>query len=180
MFRKSVLLELGGFDPEFMSGGDYHLCWETRRKGYKLFFNPDAVVKHIHRSTVSGLIKQFFKYGIEQPKLLKKQPGRYSFLKLKTYLFRPLEVRCVLPVQMLFSFDVCSLFLISLLITPFSRVFLFPSLFLFLFVLAGTLREALSIVKRSGSKHWLFLFPCFHLIRKRFSDPEQSVSLSAT
>lgn len=165
MFRKKTLLEASGFDSDFMSGGDYHLCWKLQHMGYKLLFDPEAVVKHIHRSTVKGLIKQFFKYGIEQPRLLKKQPNHFSYMKLKTYLFPPYELRCKLPVQMLFSIDCCHLFLFSFILTFFSPVFLYSTVGILFLILLGVFRDTIRVVRKSAKLKWFFLFPLFHLIR---------------
>ena len=165
MFKKETLLEVGGFDPEFLSGGDFHLCWQIQRMGYRLLFDPEAIVRHVHRSTVQGLMKQFCKYGIEQPRLLTKQPDGLSFIKLKTYLLSPIEMKCKLPWRMLINIDSCNLFVLCLVLTTVFPMFLYLSLLVFSFVLLGTLREAVQVVKKSGNVKWLVLFPYFHLIR---------------
>ena len=165
LFRKNALQRMNGFDAEFMSGGDYNLCWQLQRAGYRLVFDPEAVVKHAHRTSLRGLIKQFYKYGLDQPKLLKKQPHKYSFLKVKTYLWPAWEVRCRLPIRALVNIDCCSVFLLGLGLSFFSRFFLWLSLASLALVLLGTLRQAAGVVKKSGELKWIALFPFFHLVR---------------
>ena len=165
LFKKEVLQEVGGFDPEFMSGGDFHLCWQVQRLGYRIAFSPEAIVKHVHRSNVRGLIKQFFKYGKEQPLLLKKQPERFSYIKIKTYVWPHYEFKCHTPIRMLVTIDSCNLFLLGLILTTVSPIFLYFSAMAFSLVLLGTLREASKIVKACGQWKWFLLFPFFHLVR---------------
>ena len=165
LFRKNAIRDVKGFDSDFRSGGDVHLCWQLQRAGYQIYFDPDAVVKHMHRTNLRGLMRQFFKYGVEQPRLLKKQPGWFSYFKLKTYLFPPYEFRCKLPVRMLMTIDASNLFLLGLILTIVSPLFLYLSLFFFPFIFFGTFRETFRIVKKSGSFKWFLFFPFFHLVR---------------
>lgn len=165
LFRKKVLEEVHGFDPDFMSGGDYHLCWTLQRLGYKLYFDPEAVVKHMHRADLNGLIQQFFKYGKEQPRLLKKQPNRFSYMKVKTYLFPPFEFRWRFPLRMLVSLDGCNLFLLSLIMATVSSLFLYVSLLVLLIILLGTFRDTIKVVRKSGRMRWFLLYPVLHLVR---------------
>lgn len=165
LFRKKALVEINGFDPDFMSGGDFDLCWRLQRAGHKLYFDPQAIVKHIHRANLRGLIKQFFKYAVEQPRLLKKQPGSFSYIQLKTYLWPKCEFRSKLPIRMLISIDFFNLFLLGLIMTLISPLFLYFSLGVFLFILLGLFRDSLKAVKRSGKLKWLLLFGLFHIVR---------------
>ncbi len=165
LFRKSVLDRLGGFDADFMSGGDYNMCWQIQRAGYRLVFDPEAIVQHAHRTSLKGLIKQFFKYGLDQPRLLKKQPHRYSHIKVKTYLWPAWEFRWRLPFRALVNVDFCNIFLVGLGLSLFSKFFFWLSLGALGLVLLGTLREAARVAKKSGKLRWLALFPFFHLVR---------------
>lgn len=165
MFRKDVLEKLHHFDDDFMSGGDYDFCWRLQRAGYLLYFTPDAVVYHKHRGNLWGLVKQFFKYGKEQPKLLKKQPEGFSFVKIKTYIFDHIEFRFKSPLKMLVNIDTCTLLPFSIAASVFSRFFLFLSGILLFFTLFGTGLLSARIVKKSGQMKWLVFFPFFHLAR---------------
>ncbi|MFH1126419.1 MAG: glycosyltransferase [Candidatus Altiarchaeota archaeon] len=75
-FRKAVLEEVGFFDENFTSGGDEEVCWRIREKGYRIVYQPKAVVYHKHRKTLEGLFKQYVKYGEGQARLYKKYGKR--------------------------------------------------------------------------------------------------------
>ena len=52
-FRKSALLAVGGFDPRYrIAGDDVDICWKMQARGWKLGFNPAAVVWHHRRNAV--------------------------------------------------------------------------------------------------------------------------------
>jgi GT2 family glycosyltransferase len=52
-FRKSVWDNLGGFDELFRPAyeEDRDLCWQALKSGYKIVFEPKAIVEHFHEST---------------------------------------------------------------------------------------------------------------------------------
>ncbi|CAF0696179.1 glycosyltransferase [Candidatus Methylacidithermus pantelleriae] len=63
-FFKKVLLELGGWDPQFrIAGDDVDLCWRLREKGYRIGFAPAAIVWHHRRCTVGAYLRQQKGYG---------------------------------------------------------------------------------------------------------------------
>ena len=44
-YRKSALLEIGGFDERFrVAGDDVDVCWSLQKHNWKLGFSPAAVV----------------------------------------------------------------------------------------------------------------------------------------
>lgn len=54
--RRSLFLELGGFDPSFFAyTEDVDLSWRLNASGRKIIFSPDAVVYHYHQGTSTGL-----------------------------------------------------------------------------------------------------------------------------
>jgi len=165
LFWKKLVQEQGNFDDSFRSGGDYDLCWRLQRAGHRLYFDPEATVFHIHRADLRGMTKQFFKYGSEQPHLLKKQPEGTSYLKVKTYLFPQWEICLHSPVRFLVNIDICNLLPFCLLGAIFSTTLLYLSGILFAVMLAGTTLDASGIVKRSGERKWYALYPFFHFIR---------------
>lgn len=52
-FRKGIWDKLGGFDELFRPAyeEDRDLCWQALKSGYKIVFEPKAVVEHFHEST---------------------------------------------------------------------------------------------------------------------------------
>jgi GT2 family glycosyltransferase len=52
-FNKSIWDRLGGFDELFRPAyeEDRDLCWQALKSGYKIVFEPKAIVEHFHEST---------------------------------------------------------------------------------------------------------------------------------
>jgi GT2 family glycosyltransferase len=77
--RKSVLEEVGGFDPRFrIAGDDVDFCWRVQESGLRLGFNPAAVVWHERRSSVRAYWRQQRGYGRAEALLERKWPERYN------------------------------------------------------------------------------------------------------
>jgi GT2 family glycosyltransferase len=78
-FFKSVLEEIGGFDPIFHAAGDdVDLCWRLQQAGYKIGFSPAALVWHYRRSTISEYLKQQHGYGEAEALLVRKHPDYFN------------------------------------------------------------------------------------------------------
>lgn len=78
-YRRSILNQAGGFNPDFYTGEDVDLSWRVQlQTGAKLAFAKDAVVYHQHRTTQAGLARQYRQYGygeIVLDTLYGKYPG---------------------------------------------------------------------------------------------------------
>jgi cellulose synthase/poly-beta-1,6-N-acetylglucosamine synthase-like glycosyltransferase len=71
--RKTVLDEIGLFDTACKtSGEDLDLCIRAAKTKWELFFEPRAIVSHKHRTTLRGLLKQWYGYGIYHAYVFKK------------------------------------------------------------------------------------------------------------
>lgn len=78
-FFKSVLDEIGGFDPIFRAAGDdVDLCWRLQQAGYKVGFSPAALVWHYRRSTIVEYLKQQHGYGEAEALLVRKHPECFN------------------------------------------------------------------------------------------------------
>ncbi len=62
-FRRSALLQVGGFDDTIWMGEDSDLCWRVMDLGGKLVYCPEAVVEHAHRTDLPGFYRQAQDYG---------------------------------------------------------------------------------------------------------------------
>jgi len=164
-FRREVILGLNGFDTEFASGGDVSFGWRVLDAGYKLIYDPEAITWHKHREDLWSFIKLFFKYGKDQPLLLKKRQEELSFIQIKTYVLPIYEFGWKSPIPLLVSIDFCNLLLLSLLMSIVSPIFLYLSLLILLPILLSTLYGALKTVKETKELKWLLLFPSLHLLR---------------
>jgi len=78
-YRKSALLEIGGFDERFrVAGDDVDVCWSLQKRNWKLGFSPAAVVWHHRRNSVRTYLKQQRGYGRAEALLEKKWPEKYN------------------------------------------------------------------------------------------------------
>jgi O-antigen biosynthesis protein len=78
-FRRSSLLEIGGFDPQFRAAGDdVDICWRLQQQGWKLGFAPTATVFHHRRATLRAYWKQQLGYGKAEALLERKWPNKYN------------------------------------------------------------------------------------------------------
>jgi GT2 family glycosyltransferase len=81
VFRKSVLAELGGFDPQFTAAGDdVDMCWRLLDAGFTLGFCPAAFVWHFRRNTIAAYYGQQRGYGKAEAMLFPKYPDRFNAL----------------------------------------------------------------------------------------------------
>ena len=81
LFRKSVLGDLGGFDPQFTAAGDdVDICWRMINAGYVLGYCPSAFVWHFRRNTVKAYYRQQRGYGRAEAMLYFKYPERFNAL----------------------------------------------------------------------------------------------------
>jgi glycosyltransferase involved in cell wall biosynthesis len=81
VFRKSVLQQIGGFDPQFTAAGDdVDICWRALDAGFVLGFCPAAFVWHFRRNTVKAYYNQQRGYGKAEAMLYLKYPERFNAL----------------------------------------------------------------------------------------------------
>ncbi len=62
---REAFVRLGGFDETFPlpAAEDRELAEHWRQCGGEIVYRPDAVVRHLHRLTLSGFLRQHFHYG---------------------------------------------------------------------------------------------------------------------
>lgn len=77
-YRRDLFLENGGFDVSFSTASveDQELSFRLARKGYRLVFVPDAVVYHVHDTTVLEYWRRKFNIGYWKALLLRWHPER--------------------------------------------------------------------------------------------------------
>jgi len=68
--RASVFRELGGWDETYRRGGDdVEFSWRAQLRGHRLAYVPDAVIRYRYRAGLPALARQFFHYGVAEPRL---------------------------------------------------------------------------------------------------------------
>jgi GT2 family glycosyltransferase len=78
-FRRSALLEIGCFDPQFrVAGDDVDICWRLQERGWTIGFSPAALVWHRRRGSVRAYLKQQLGYGKAEALLERKWPEKYN------------------------------------------------------------------------------------------------------
>jgi len=165
MYSKRILEEIGGFDPEFVVGGDYEFAWRVQRAGYRLMFDPEAIVFHSHRNTLLELIKQFFNYGKEQAVKLEKQPESFFYIDVKTYVLPAYSLRFKSPFRAWITIDFFNLSILFLLLAAISPSLLYISFLFFLATILGAVREAWKVAEASKELRWIILYPFLHIVR---------------
>ncbi len=71
VYRKSVLLEIGGFNPKFWPGEEMIAAYQTAQRGHRIVFHPRACVYHYPRASVPRFIRQMFGYGATRIRLIR-------------------------------------------------------------------------------------------------------------
>ncbi len=69
--RTSVFRALGGFDETYFLRQDIDLSWRAQLAGYEIGFVPDAVVHYRERTTLRGVFRQSYRYGVHDPHLFR-------------------------------------------------------------------------------------------------------------
>jgi len=72
MYVKDTVEEVGGFDEFLWPGEDVELDYKIRQKGYKISYNPKAIVFHHRPKSIKGLYKMMQRYGWSQAYLVRK------------------------------------------------------------------------------------------------------------
>lgn len=74
LVRKQALLAAGGFDPGLRVGEDVDLCWRLQERGGNIYYIPEGLVFHHHRSQLPAFLKRRFNYGQSEAKLQTRNP----------------------------------------------------------------------------------------------------------
>jgi GT2 family glycosyltransferase len=70
--RKNVLLEVGGFDETMFRGEDCDLSYRIIQAGYRIVYQPGAIVAHRNKADLKALFREGFVDGFHAVKVLKK------------------------------------------------------------------------------------------------------------
>jgi glycosyltransferase involved in cell wall biosynthesis len=78
-FRRSTLLGIGGFDPQFrVAGDDVDICWRMLDANLPIGYAPGAMVWHHRRATLSAYAGQQKGYGRSEALVHFKHPQRFG------------------------------------------------------------------------------------------------------
>jgi GT2 family glycosyltransferase len=72
VYKKEVIIKVGGFNEALWPGEDVELDYCLSRKGYRFFYTPDAVVYHYRPRTLGAFSRMMYRYGWAQAYLVRK------------------------------------------------------------------------------------------------------------
>ena len=87
-FKKSAILQAGGFDEKYIRAQDWELNHRLRLNGGVIWFDPRLVVTYRPRDTFRKLAKQYFEYGRWRRAVSREHKGTVNY----RYLAPPLAL----------------------------------------------------------------------------------------
>lgn len=78
-FKKSAILQAGGFDERYIRAQDWELNHRLRLNGGLIWFDPRLVVTYRPRDTYIKLAKQYFEYGRWRRAVSRKHQGTVNY-----------------------------------------------------------------------------------------------------
>ena len=117
-YKKNIFDELGGFDESFpiASGEDPELSYKVAEKGYKIIFNPKAIVYHTHPASLKKYLRTKFFRAYYRPKLYSKHKTKIikdsytpQSLKAQIVIFYLIVLSLIIGfyINIVFLFAIC-------------------------------------------------------------------------
>lgn len=78
-FKKSAVLQAGGFNEKYIRAQDWELNHRLRLNGGVIWFDPRLIVTYRPRETFIKLAKQYFEYGRWRRAVSRAHPGTVNF-----------------------------------------------------------------------------------------------------
>lgn len=125
-FRREVFERIGHYDANCSTGEDQDICIRAANTEWELYYQPKALVGHKNRTTLKGLIKQWFRYGLHHPYIFKKHsPKSLALYRKRRKVKKGILYECILykerlPFQILIfasSFLLLNMFLTLAILT---------------------------------------------------------------
>jgi GT2 family glycosyltransferase len=66
MYRRNIFAEVGGFLKGLWPNEDVEFDLRVKKKGYKLIYNPSAIVYHYRPDSLNKFLNMMFRYGKSQ------------------------------------------------------------------------------------------------------------------
>lgn len=63
VMRKDIFLEFGGLNERLYPNEENELMEKLKHSGFKMIYDPDAIVRRMPRKTLNSFIRQIFNYG---------------------------------------------------------------------------------------------------------------------
>lgn len=81
-FRKALWRELGGFNETLLTNEDYDFNYRVRQGGQKVILDRSGHCDYFARASLSGLAKQYFRYGGWKARMLRLHPSSIKWRHL--------------------------------------------------------------------------------------------------
>ena len=96
-YRKDVFLKYEGFDERYPKASveDQELSFRLSRGGYKMVFNPEALVYHKHSARLMDYLRKKYKIAFWKAFLLRRHPE-----KVKTDTHTPQSLKLQMPLAL--------------------------------------------------------------------------------
>jgi glycosyltransferase involved in cell wall biosynthesis len=78
-FKKSAILQAGGFDEKYIRAQDWELNHRLRLNGGLIWFDPRLIVTYRPRDTFGKLAKQYFEYGRWRRAVSREHKGTVNY-----------------------------------------------------------------------------------------------------
>jgi succinoglycan biosynthesis protein ExoA len=78
-FKKSAILQAGGFDEKYIRAQDWELNHRLRLNGGVIWFDPRLIVTYRPRDTFGKLAKQYFEYGRWRRAVSREHKGTVNY-----------------------------------------------------------------------------------------------------
>jgi glycosyltransferase involved in cell wall biosynthesis len=86
-WKRSVFEKIGMFDEQMLRNQDDEFHYRAKRAGLRIFQEPEIRSFYYPRSTIKGLIKQYYGYGLFKPLVLKKIKSEWKLRHVIPMLF---------------------------------------------------------------------------------------------
>lgn len=80
LVRKNSFLDVKGFEPELKVGEDVDLCRRILEKGELIYYIPEGLIFHHHRSQLIPFLSRRFNYGQSEARLHSRNPEEKRLL----------------------------------------------------------------------------------------------------
>jgi succinoglycan biosynthesis protein ExoA len=86
-FKRDLLAQVGFYDETLLTNEDYEFNARIRKSGGKVWLDPSIRSVYFARATLSGLAKQYFRYGFWKWRMLRRYPNTLRWRQALPPLF---------------------------------------------------------------------------------------------
>lgn len=86
-FRRELIQQIGGFDETLLTNEDYEFNTRIRKSGGIVWLDPQIRSTYFARSSLSELVKQYWRYGFWKFKMLRRYPDTLRWRQALPPLF---------------------------------------------------------------------------------------------